>query len=422
MKHIIFITVLLSVATQSVSIAPILEDGTVADWWFSYKFNAMTYNSNKCTGQHDSNGTCTFGGQFIGNQAKYGLNFATIHHQAGITSKLQMPSGNSCIGSGENDSLANTFSQIYNRVADNFVIWSDQFYGYPLPSQFAPWGHSKGALAWDGEGNGVLIQVTTPDWPKSGVAVGNSSDPNKGNTLGCNPEDNNLYFGQHFFSLKLNQNDVLLVLEALAVASAVTDPFNPLLVQHAAIINHTFSKAVSSLGQLSMGKTPFDVTLSSGVRLISKPSNLNVAPWQMVGAMINSSLRTATWWDSPFINSTHPIDATSDPQLCWSSDLPKLIPEIQIATTGTWKGKPIGLTAGFGNPIGGNHAKIGVTVGNSLTVFGDMNQQGCVSSSTCKCNSSQNGRGGMFFVVDDGSLHDDVSKLLQGKTAPYSEY
>jgi len=44
-----------------------------------------------------------------------------------------------------------------------------------------------------------------------------------------------------------------------------------------------------------------------------------------------------------------------------------------------------------------NHAKIGVSIsGNhNYAIFGDMNQQGSLSTN---CKSSQNGRGGLFYV------------------------
>jgi len=50
-------------------------------------------------------------------------------------------------------------------------------------------------------------------------------------------------------------------------------------------------------------------------------------------------------------------------------------------------------------------------------IFGDMNQQGTLSG---RCNSSQNGRGGLFFVVKDTALFDSVTRLIQGESAPSS--
>ncbi|HEU0134933.1 MAG TPA: hypothetical protein VFR28_08925, partial [Allosphingosinicella sp.] len=77
-----------------------------------------------------------------------------------------------------------------------------------------------------------------------------------------------------------------------------------------------------------------------------------------------------------------------------------------------WAGKEIDLRGSSGN-----HAKFGVSIdpARPVTVFGDLNQQGSLSR---KCKSSQNGRGGLFFVVEDPELHSSVTRLVQGRTAP----
>jgi hypothetical protein len=84
---------------------------------------------------------------------------------------------------------------------------------------------------------------------------------------------------------------------------------------------------------------------------------------------------------------------------------------VEIATTGKWQGKTIGLSAGA------SHAKLGVSLdpARPLTIVGDMNQQG---SLTGKCGSSQNGRGGIFFVVSDPTLYNSMRALMEGATAP----
>ena len=126
-----------------------------------------------------------------------------------------------CIGDTTADPLGATFDQVYNGTF-HYVIWNDQFYGDPMKNKDAPAGHSKGLLAWNNDGNGMVLQVSTPSWPASG----SSSEPRKtdGNTLGC-VADNDVLVSQHFFALALTQADVIAVLEALAHAlSVVTDP------------------------------------------------------------------------------------------------------------------------------------------------------------------------------------------------------
>jgi hypothetical protein len=47
-----------------------------------------------------------------------------------------------------------------------------------------------------------------------------------------------------------------------------------------------------------------------------------------------------------------------------------------------------------------------------------MNQQGALSGDKDACHSSQNFRGGLFFVVENQALHDSVKDLLEGCTGP----
>jgi hypothetical protein len=158
------------------------------------------------------------------------------------------------------------------------------------------------------------------------------------------------------------------------------------------------------------------------VRFFSKPSNLNVAPWQMVSALLGGlPLRVASWWSYPCIYST-----TADtPITCWDKSLGKPGP-VEIALTGKWGDSVLGLEGQPDFDAGGNynHAKLGVSKaqGKPLCIFGDMNQQGGLAPDYAykgqKCSSSQNGRGGMFFVMQDAALWKSISALIAGDTAP----
>jgi hypothetical protein len=264
-------------------------------------------------------------------------------------------------------------------------------------------------LAWNDSGNGFVMQVTTPSWP----AAGSKKNPrtNDGNTLGC-VEDDNVLVSQHFFTLKLNKQDLLDVLQALQNASVVTDPKNPQIVSNGGPTD--VQDLVKSLGVQSKSTNILQFTLSSGVKLISKPSKLNVPPWQMVSATLNGvSLRTATWWANPKI----PTTTASTKIGCWNTTIGKP-GAVEIATTGHWNDIEIGLTGSSGGNF--NHAKIGVSTSGShhYAIFGDMNQQGTLAPISGKCSSSQNGRGGLFYVIDNKSLSDSVTALIQGDTAP----
>jgi hypothetical protein len=84
---------------------------------------------------------------------------------------------------------------------------------------------------------------------------------------------------------------------------------------------------------------------------------------------------------------------------------------VAIATTGSWRGKTFDLT---GTP-GGNHAKIGVTTSGTTaySIFGDENQQGKLDTD---CQSSQNGRGGTFYALENQDLTTSITNLIAGST------
>lgn len=382
--------------------SPLLKAGHPVDWLFVFKLNAKTFPG--CgTGVTR---TCTFGGKVQKYTGGFGQQFAYASSENG---KLQQGSG--CAGGTTEDPLGATFGQIYNG-AYNYVIWNDQFYDAPkikgcVTQCGSPWGHSKGMLAWDNAGEGMVLQVTTPSWPASGSA--DSPRKKDGNTLGC-VNDNDVKVSQHFFALKLTKGDVVKVLNGLQNASVVTDPKNPQIVKNGG--PEDVQALVGALGVKSKAKEVVREKLSSGVELISKPSNLNVPPWQMVSALLDGvSLRTATWWATPPI----PTTTSSSKVGCWSDALGKP-GAVDIATTGEWDGKTIGLKGGPGPDF--NHAKIGVSTSGSehYAIFGDMNQQGSLSGPNCA--SSQNGRGGMFYVVNNEALAASVTDLIKGESGP----
>jgi len=258
-------------------------------------------------------------------------------------------------------------------------------------------------LAWNDAGEGFVLQVTTPSWPGSGSKqLGRKS----GNTLGCVRTNNNLIAAQHFFALKLTKNDLKTVLIALANASVVTDPTKPQIVKNGGPPD--VRPLVDALGKKSNSTNYTNDKLSTGVTLISKPSLLRVPPWQMVSAVLGATEgRAATWWTKPWIYTT-----TSSSKIgCWNEQLKKPGP-VAIALTGDWDANEIGLAAPK------NHAKIGTASGGNkrYAIFGDLNQQG--TASPPGCDKSQNGRGGLFFVVENKALFDGISQLVDGDTAP----
>jgi hypothetical protein len=381
--------------------SPLLENGHPVDWWFVFKLNSAAFPGcgSGATRQ------CIFGGD-IQNYKAFGQQFL---YASSENPTLQKGSG--CAGDTINDPVGTTFDEVYNNSL-YYLIWNDQFYDDPVihgctKECGAPWGHSKGMLAWNDAGEGFVLQVTTPSWPASGSR--SSPRANDGNTLGCVLDDN-VEVSQHFFSLTLSKNDLIKVLAALKNASVVTDPSNPQIVHNGGPTD--VQSLVESLGVKSSSKTYTEEKLSTGVELISKPSHLNVPPWQMVSSILDGvSLRAATWWANPKIYST-----TSSTEIaCWNSALDQP-GAVEIATSGQWNGTSFGLTGGSGPNF--NHAKIGVSTSGThhYEIFGDMNQQGTISGP--KCSSSQNGRGGLFYVLDDATLFESLNNLLTGGSAP----
>jgi hypothetical protein len=95
---------------------------------------------------------------------------------------------------------------------------------------------------------------------------------------------------------------------------------------------------------------------------------------------------------------------------------------VEIALTGKWGDQTLGLagrSTGYGSDF--NHAKIGVSPSpnDTDTIFGDMNQQGSLSPPNC--DASQNGRGGLFYVLEDKQLHDSIAQLIAGTSVPVQQ-
>ena len=380
---------------------PLLEKTHPVDWWFVFKFNSAAFPGCAANAERQ----CLFGGE-IQDYSHFGQQFVYASSE-----DPSLKQGSDCAGDTTSDPIGATFDEVYSG-SFYYVIWNDQFYDDPLiagcsKSCGAPWGHSKGMLAWNDVGEGLVLQVTTPSWP----AAGRERFPRAtdGNTLGC-VEDDNVEVSQHFFASKLSKDDLIKVLKALQNASIVTDPSKPQIVENGG--PDDIQRLVRGLGSKSNSEQAIEVKLSSGVQLISKPSRLHVPPWQLVSAQLGGvSLRTATWWANPKIPTT---DSSSDIE-CWDSSL-GTPGRVEIATTGQWDGKHFGLTGGLGTNF--NHAKIGVSTSGShkYSIFGDMNQQGSLFKP--KCSSSQNGRGGLFYVLDNSTLFDGLKKLMHGDTAP----
>lgn len=388
-----------AVAQTAAPPKPLLDANHSVDWWFVFKLNAKTFPS--CGGEERS---CIFGGKV--QDYTFGQQYVFASSDNPVLTK-----GTGCAGDTPKDPIGATYSEVYEG-SYNYVVWNDQFYGDPEihgcgNACGAPWGHSKGLVAWNDAGEGLAMQVTTPSWPASGShAHERKSD---GNTLGC-VTDNDVLVSQHFFSVRLSKQDLENVLDALANASVVTDVSNPQLVHNGG--PQEIQSRVKLLGKKITSTTVLKFGLSTGVGLLSKPSKLKVPPWQLVSAQLGGvPLRTATWWANPKINST----TGSTSIACWDPGLGQP-GAVQIAITGNWERTEFGLKGGSGPNF--NHAKIGVSMADPVefAIFGDMNQQGTLSADNC--GSSQNGRGGLFYIIKDTKLAKSIADLIKGESAP----
>jgi hypothetical protein len=135
----------------------------------------------------------------------------------------------------------------------------------------------------------------------------------------------------------------------------------------------------------------------------------------MVSTVLGSGpLRVASWRSPHDYGSTRSSSSIG----CWAASLGDP-GEIEIATSGSWANNAFSLNA-FGSHHNGNHAKIAISKdSHSYSIFGDMNEEGNLAGTKKDCADSQGGRGGLFFVDDDKTLHDSIANLIKGDSAPF---
>jgi hypothetical protein len=64
---------------------------------------------------------------------------------------------NTYLGDTVDDPVGATYSQIYNNASYFYVVWNNQFYASPIPNRDSAWRHFKGIVAWDKNGNGMVM-------------------------------------------------------------------------------------------------------------------------------------------------------------------------------------------------------------------------------------------------------------------------
>src|ERR1051325_5032164 len=144
---------------------PLLAKGHPVDWWFVFKFNSASFPM--CGGTAVR--SCAFGGD-VQNYPIFSQQFVFASSE-----NHALQQGNDCLGDTTDDPLGATFDEVYNSTF-HFIVWNDQFYDDPQIQGCttycgAPWAHSKGMLAWNDSGEGLVLQVSTPSWPAAGNAL-----------------------------------------------------------------------------------------------------------------------------------------------------------------------------------------------------------------------------------------------------------
>jgi hypothetical protein len=388
---------------------PLLAKGKPAvSWWFVFKFNAQSFPG--CDGKNK----CPFGGDL--QTYKVGQHYVVASSDAPTLAN----GAGGCLGATTGDPVGATFDEVYNGDF-HYVVWNDQPYGDPKIAGCsvsggnceAPWAHSKGMLAWNDSGEGFVMQVSTPSWPISGNV---NLERTSGNTLGCFKGPDNVLLSQHFFALLLSKDDVVSVLQGLANAGVATDNSDgSMMISNGGPTD--IQSLVSSLGTEpdTTTKHVVEATLSSGVKLLSKSSGMDVPSWQFVSAELGgANLRVATFYDTDRIATTQQAGKPT----CWNASLG--IPgAVENAKTGSWPDPSTGKKVVFdfgSSPSNGNHAKIGVTTsGTPMAIFGDENQQGGLGPvGKPGCAAAQNGRGGTFYALQDPQLATSLGQLMAG--------
>jgi hypothetical protein len=263
---------------------PLVEAGKPVDWWFVFKFNSSNFAG---CGPDSGARTCPFGG--LPQPYHFSQQFVYASSTDG-----RLTQGEGCVGTTSTDPLGATFDQVYNG-SFFYLIWNDQFYRDPKlkicgnsNACAGRWGHSKGMLAWNDDGDGFVMQVTTPSWPGSGSK---RFKRRSGNTLGC-VKTNNVKYSQHFFALRLGKSDLVKVLKALQNASVVTETTNAQITRNGGPPD--VRALVDELGKKSASEQFLKAELSTGVTVISKPSRLTVPPWQLVSSLLGSAAERTT--------------------------------------------------------------------------------------------------------------------------------
>ncbi len=248
--------------------------------------------------------------------------------------------GYDCLGQGGLDPVSQTLRQREN--ATYWAYFNDQLNGIALQvnkSQVCSGAndfnaHSKGALAFNANTGGFVLQSSTPNFPDpSPVAKGEFV------RLGCQ-HDNNVEYAQHMFSMSLGSDAMhtlgkgwqaarlcsanhyhairdLLVSKSFftnlsssssavqSMAAALTHPHLPLqeslhvtLVSKAVVVTDELHAPQGAAYKRNSIFTPS--SSSSSFHALFKSKRAAVPPWALAAQTFQSDLSVASWWDENY--------------------------------------------------------------------------------------------------------------------------
>ena len=409
--QIVLILALFALASSS-SVVPIDWNGNPVDWWIAIKLPADLLNNSCpspiCTGS-------TYPDSYSG--------LACLYADANTPAFVYK----TCLGQG-NDALSNTLNQIWDGSSGSspyFQIWNDQFnVGMHSPDKSqgceAPGAHSKGALAYDDDGNGWYLSATTPAFPDI------STTPPE-NALGCQ-SDNNLKLAQQFFCFSLGSSDFQKLASTMNVCRfcARCDPASScqnldssdLGTTLATAFDYDNNKGSSDCLYANISTFGVDGATPLAITAVMKGNQALVSPWSLVATVLQTDLSVVSFWlASPLLPTICAGDIWSDNCLRASINGSTLALN-DYSVENIMKLTASGVS--FNATEGQNHMKWGVGTphdgsSSSWVIFGSMNQQGSAGDNACDSGcapGAQNGRGGDFFAFANATLWKSLTQMV----------
>jgi len=298
----------------------------------------------------------------------------------------------------------------------------------------SPYGHSKGALAYEESGTGFFLQGTTPNWP----------DPSQKSTytpLGCQL-DSNTDLSQSFLGLTLDADtfsEMAPYIEAARLCSTGTTSCRNGSAGHMIDFNCTSEQtraedwsildtAFSGTSTSDMHSSTYSGTTSGGVdfKLIAKAEADAIPPWLLVASELGVDLGVSSWLDfnygfaslcsgDDYSSATNQMCLVSDDLGISLNENGGAVQSVENALAASFEINGVDLAWALWGEFTSiaSHAKFAIAseFDNPWFVSGDENNQGWSCSTSC--SGSQSGRGGLFFALNNSEVHASIYDMLK---------